>query len=143
MKKRNERQDAIREIVRTKSISTQKELVSELEKAGFACTQATVSRDITDMRLTKLPQGVYVLAEDLRFHQMVSSLVLSAKIVGNLVLVKAQTGTAQGVCAAIDDAVLPGVAGTVAGDDTILVVMETPEAATEFEDTVNRYAGKE
>ena len=143
MKKRNKRQEAIREIVRNKSIGTQKALVSELEAAGFSCTQATVSRDITDMGLTKLPEGVYVLAEDLRFHQMVSNLVLSVRTVGNLVMVKAQTGTAQGVCAAIDDAALPSVAGTVAGDDTILVVMETPESAAEFEGLINRYSGNE
>lgn len=143
MKKRNKRQEAIREIVRNKSIGTQKALVAELEAAGFSCTQATVSRDITDMGLTKLPEGVYVLAEDLRFHQMVSNLVLSVRTVGNLVMVKAQTGTAQGVCAAIDDAALPSVAGTVAGDDTILVVMETPESAAEFEGLINRYSGNE
>ena len=143
MKKRNKRQEAIREIVRNKSIGTQKALVAELEAAGFSCTQATVSRDITDMGLTKLPEGVYVLAEDLRFHQMVSTLVLRVRTVGNLVMVKAQTGTAQGVCAAIDDAALPSVAGTVAGDDTILVVMETPESAAEFEGLINRYSGNE
>lgn len=138
MKNRMDRQTAIREIVRSKSIGTQKDLVAELEKAGFSCTQATVSRDITDMGLRKLPEGVYVLAEDLRFHQMVSALVLSVKSVDNLVLLKSQTGTAQGVCAAIDDADLANVVGTLAGNDTTLVVFNTAEDANGFVDLIRR-----
>ena len=63
-KKRNGRQDAIREIVRNKNVRTQRMLVDELKTFGFDCTQATVSRDIADMGLRKLPEGVYVLAED-------------------------------------------------------------------------------
>ena len=59
MKKRYNRQDAIREIVRDKSIKTQRALVEELEKLGFVCTQATISRDIADMGLRKLPEGAY------------------------------------------------------------------------------------
>ena len=55
MKRRNNRQYAIREIVRGKSIRTQRALVQELEDAGYTCTQATVSRDIADMGLRKLP----------------------------------------------------------------------------------------
>lgn len=138
MKNRIDRQAAIREIVRSKSISTQKDLVTELEKAGYSCTQATVSRDITDMGLRKLPEGVYVLAEDLRFHQMVSALVLSVDSVDNLVLLKSQTGTAQGVCAAIDDANLANVVGTLAGNDTTLVVFHSAEDAAGFVDLVRR-----
>ena len=72
MKRRNSRQDAIREIVRGKTIRTQRGLVDELQAMGYACTQATVSRDIADMGLRKLPEGVYVLAEDL--HGLIRSL---------------------------------------------------------------------
>ena len=61
-KKRNGRQDAIRDIVRNKDVRTQRMLVDELKACGFDCTQATVSRDIADMGLRKLPEGVYVLA---------------------------------------------------------------------------------
>ena len=143
VKQRNMRQEAIREIVRNKSIGTQKALVSELKAAGYSCTQATVSRDITDMGLQKLPEGVYVLAEDLRFHQMVSNLVLSVRHAQNLVLVKAQTGTAQGVAAAIDDAQLPQAIGTLAGDDTILVVTEDEGTAVELEEMLRRFCGGE
>ena len=62
-KKRNGRQDAIRDIVRNKDVRTQCVLVDELRAMGFDCTQATVSRDIADMGLRKLPEGIYVLAE--------------------------------------------------------------------------------
>ncbi len=60
-KKRNGRQDAIRDIVRNKDVRTQRVLVDELRAMGFDCTQATVSRDIADMGLRKLPEGIYVL----------------------------------------------------------------------------------
>ena len=70
MKRRNSRQDAIREIVRGKTIRTQRGLVDELQAMGYACTQATVSRDIADMGLRKLPEGVYVLAEDLHLQRL-------------------------------------------------------------------------
>lgn len=131
-KKRNGRQDAIREIVRNKNVRTQRVLVEELKALGFDCTQATVSRDIADMGLRKLPEGVYVLAEDLRLRQMVSQLVTSVRSVGNLVVVKSEVGTAQGVAAAFDGATLPHVVGTLAGDDTILVVLESERDAQDF-----------
>ena len=132
-RKRNARQDAIREIVRNKSVSTQRELVEELKESGFTCTQATVSRDIADMGLRKLPEGVYVLAEDLRLQRMVSDLVDEVVRTGNLVLIKAQPGTAAGIAVAVDAAELAGVLGSVAGDDTILVVAATEEDGARLE----------
>lgn len=124
-KKRNGRQDAIREIVRNKDVRTQRMLVEELKKCGFDCTQATVSRDIADMGLRKLPEGVYVLAEDLHLQRMTFELVVDVTRADNLVLVKAQPGTASGIAAAIDAAELPDVLGSLAGNDTILVIART------------------
>lgn len=124
-KKRNGRQDAIREIVRNKDVRIQRMLVEELKKCGFDCTQATVSRDIADMGLRKLPEGVYVLAEDLHLQRMTSELVVDVTRADNLVLVKAQPGTASGIAAAIDAAELPDVLGSLAGNDTILVIART------------------
>ena len=124
-KKRNGRQDAIREIVRNKDVRTQRMLVEELKKCGFDCTQATVSRDIADMGLRKLPESVYVLAEDLHLQRMTSELVVDVTRADNLVLVKAQPGTASGIAAAIDAAELPDVLGSLAGNDTILVIART------------------
>ena len=137
VKRRNSRQDAIREIVRDKSIKTQRALVEELEAAGYTCTQATISRDIADMGLRKLPEGVYVLAEDLHLQRMVSELVVSVIRANNIVVVRSQAGTAQGVAAAIDAAGLPDVAGSIAGDDTIMVVCITEAEAISLEQLIN------
>lgn len=137
-KKRNGRQDAIRDIVRNKDVRTQRMLVDELKACGFDCTQATVSRDIADMGLRKLPEGVYVLAEDLHLQRMVSELVTGVQRTDNLVLVKAQPGTASGIAAAVDAAELPDVLGSLAGNDTILVIAQTAEDSEKFESLITK-----
>ena len=131
-RQRNSRQDAIREIVRNKAIRTQRTLVDELLALGYNCTQATVSRDITDMGLRKLPEGIYVLSEDLHLQRMVSEFVTSVERANNLVVVKSHPGTAPGVAAAVDAADLPEVVGSVAGNDTVLVISQTDETASDL-----------
>lgn len=142
MRKRVERQDAIRRIVRGERVKTQRTLVDMLKEQGYVCTQATVSRDITEMSLRKLPEGVYVLAEDLHLQRMVSDLVFDVKRSANLVLVKASTGTAAGVAAALDAAEVEGILGSVAGDDTILVICETEPDAVQLADTLDKFRGE-
>lgn len=137
-KKRNGRQDAIRDIVRNKDVRTQRVLVDELRAMGFDCTQATVSRDIADMGLRKLPEGIYVLAEDLHLQRMVSELVTGVLRTGNLVMIKAQPGTASGIAAAVDAAELPDVLGSLAGNDTILVIAQTAEDGERLEALINK-----
>lgn len=137
-KKRNGRQDAIRDIVRNKDVRTQRVLVDELRAMGFDCTQATVSRDITDMGLRKLPEGIYVLAEDLHLQRMVSELVTGVLRTDNLVMIKAQPGTASGIAAAVDAAELPDVLGSLAGNDTILVIAQTAEDGERLEALINK-----
>jgi len=134
-KKRNGRQDAIRDIVRNKDVRTQRVLVDELRAMGFDCTQATVSRDIADMGLRKLPEGIYVLAEDLHLQRMVSELVTGVLRTDNLVMIKAQPGTAS---AAVDAAELPDVLGSLAGNDTILVIAQTAEDGERLEALINK-----
>lgn len=137
-KKRNGRQDAIRDIVRNKDVRTQRVLVDELRAKGFDCTQATVSRDIADMGLRKLPEGIYVLAEDLHLQRMVSELVTGVLRTDNLVMIKAQPGTASGIAAAVDAAELPDVLGSLAGNDTILVIAQTAEDGERLEALINK-----
>lgn len=137
-KKRNGRQDAIRDIVRNKDVRTQRVLVDELRAMGFDCTQATVSRDIADMGLRKLPEGIYVLAEDLHLQRMVSELVTGVLRTDNLVMIKAQPGTASGIAAAVDAAELPDVLGSLAGNDTILVIAKTAEDGERLEALINK-----
>ena len=141
MRKRQERQEAIRRIVRTERIRTQRALVDRLRQEGFVCTQATASRDITDMGLKKLPEGVYVLAEDLHLQRMISDLVADVKRSANLVLIKAAAGTAPGVAAALDAAELDEILGSVAGDDTILVITTTEDAGARLVETVDKFRG--
>lgn len=141
MRKRRERQEAIRRIVRAERVRTQRALVERLREQGFVCTQATVSRDITEMGLKKLPEGVYVLAEDLHLQRMISDLVLDVQRSGNLVLVKAAAGTAPGVAAAVDAASLEDILGSVAGDDTILVITTTEASGSLLVDTINKFRG--
>lgn len=137
-KKRNGRQDAIRDIVRNKDVRTQRVLVDELRAMGFDCTQATVSRDIADMGLRKLPEGIYVLAEDLHLQRMVSELVTGVLRTDNLVMIKAQPGTASGIAAAVDAAELPDVLGSLAGNNTILVIAQTAEDGERLEALINK-----
>ncbi|MZJ26890.1 ArgR family transcriptional regulator [Collinsella sp. BIOML-A4] len=137
-KKRNGRQDAIRDIVRNKDVRTQRVLVDEVRAMGFDCTQATVSRDIADMGLRKLPEGIYVLAEDLHLQRMVSELVTGVLRTDNLVMIKAQPGTASGIAAAVDAAELPDVLGSLAGNDTILVIAQTAEDGERLEALINK-----
>ena len=141
MRKRQQRQDAIRRVVRSGRVKTQRTLVELLRKEGFDCTQATVSRDITEMGLRKLPDGIYVLAEDLHLQRMVNDLVRDVGRSANLVLVKAQAGTAPGVAAALDAAELEGILGSVSGDDTILVVMDNEKHGDELVETLNKFRG--
>lgn len=137
-KKRNGRQHAIRDIVRNKDVRTQRVLVDELRAMGFDCTQATVSRDIADMGLRKLPEGIYVLAEDLHLQRMVSELATGVLRTDNLVMIKAQPGTASGIAAAVDAAELPDVLGSLAGNDTILVIAQTAEDGERLEALINK-----
>lgn len=129
MKRRSGRQETIKWIVRNKAVRTQRDLVLELRDAGYTCTQATISRDIADMGLRKLPEGLYVLAEDLHLQRMVSEFVTHVENVNNQVVVRTQPGTAPGVAAAIDAADLTDVIGSIAGNDTVLAISRSNEAA--------------
>lgn len=142
MRKRRERQEEIRKIVRRERIRTQRDLVDRLKALGYVCTQATVSRDISEMGLKKLPEGVYVLSEDLHLQRMISDLVIDVVRSGNLVLVKASAGTASGVAAALDQAELPEVLGSIAGDDTILIIASDETNAVMLVDSLDKYRGR-
>lgn len=142
MRKRRARQDEIRRIVRAERIRTQRDLVERLEADGFVCTQATVSRDITEMGLKKLPEGVYVLAEDLHLQRMISELVISVVHTNNMLLVKASPGTAPGVAAALDAADYDGILGSIAGDDTVLVITADEASAQHLQDQIAKFRGQ-
>ena len=137
MKKRAQRRDVIRTIVRQHQVHTQKELAELLQAQGYDCTQATISRDIADIGIMKTQGGCYVLPEDLRLHRMVSELVEDIYVAGNLVVVKTYSGGAPGVAGAIDMAGLLGSLGTVAGDNTIMIAARSPEDALAVQESLN------
>ena len=126
MGKREERLSAIRTIVRTTPVRTQAELGRLVAEAGFECTQATISRDIADLGLTKRSRSkCYALPEEAQFERA----VVSAASAGNIVVVKTPAGLAQGLAAVIDHADFDGILGSVAGDDTIMMVACSEETA--------------
>ncbi len=132
MSRRDDRHNGIRHIVRTTRSRTQQEIAEALANMGFHCTQATVSRDVAEMGLRKAADGAYVLAEDLTLQKLSADMVKKVVIAGNLVVVSTLPGTASGVAAAIDAASMPEILGTVAGDDTILVICQNNEKSEEF-----------
>lgn len=132
MRRSNGRQEAIRDIVRTQAIRTQNELVRSLSERGFSCTQATVSRDVAEMHLRKLADGVYVLEEDLNLQLVLSEFVVSVESSQNLVIVHTQPETAKSVASAIDSARVAHSLGTIAGDDTVFVATDSAEGASEI-----------
>jgi transcriptional regulator of arginine metabolism len=119
------RQAAILELVQSKPVRTQQELAAALAARGLRATQATISRDISDLHLVRTPDGYRLngLARAV-FAEHVKEMT----VVQFLAVIKTWPGTANLVARHIDEAELPGVAGTVAGDDTIIVVLTAKSA---------------
>ncbi|MGI6591121.1 MAG: arginine repressor [Eggerthellaceae bacterium] len=129
MGKREERQRTIRNLVRRERIRTQRDLAERLKELQYECTQATVSRDITEMGLLKSGQGYYALPEDMILERVLNDMVLTIEDAGNLLVVKTSSGGAAVLGEAIDNTDIEGLVGSVAGDNTILIVAKTPEYA--------------
>lgn len=138
------RQKKIIEIIRSRPVETQFQLTSQLQREGFAVTQATVSRDIKDLGLVKVPwenqSSVYALPDrgtaqnrEDRLRRLFISSVQGIDSSENLIIIKTLPGEAQGVASAVDHARLPGVIGTVAGDDTIMIVVKPKSAVEELQ----------
>ena len=137
MNKRQQRQEAIRALVSQQKVYTQQEMTQLLRDAGYDCTQATVSRDIVELKLEKASGKFYILPEEVRLRRVVPEVVIEVRAAGNLVVVKTRPGGAGSAAEALDKASLQGIIGSVAGDDTILLVAETPELAVSVQDFIN------
>lgn len=136
------RQKHLLEIVKSREIETQEHLREALRRAGFDVTQATLSRDIKELGVIKtrwqgrLMYSLEAAAPERRnlwkeAARMMSEFVADIQRSANLVVLKTAPGNAQGVAAAVDRVGLPGVLGTVAGDDTILVITEDTSAGAD------------
>jgi transcriptional regulator of arginine metabolism len=128
---KSERHSAILELVNRGSAHTQQEIAAALSRRGMRITQATISRDIQELGLVRSGAGYRSSAA------LVKELVLSIELVEPLAVIKTPPGTANLVARRIDEAALPGVAGTVAGDDTIIAVLRAPAAGRALRELLN------
>jgi len=119
---KEQRHRAILALVNRGAVHTQQEIAEGLARRGLRATQATVSRDIQELGLVRSGAGYRIAAA------LVRELVLSVELVAPVAVIKTPPGTANLVARRIDEAGLPGVAGTVAGDDTIIAVLRQPSA---------------
>ena len=148
---RTKRQQIILGIIEKNEVETQEELVGLLREGGFNATQATVSRDIKELRLVKTQTGNgkyrYTAPKDgsrdmsSRFFSLFSENTISVQSACNIVVIKSLTGMAQAVCAAMDSLHWEGIVGTLAGDDTIFVVTQDEECARRFSEELRRMMG--
>ncbi len=135
---KKERQNAILEIIAKEEIPTQEILRDRMVQQGFNVTQATLSRDIRELKLTKVRRGnghrtcytVSVQAEPAGHFWHTAA--LRTDWAGNVAVIHCQTGTAQAVAASLDALHQENVVGTIAGDDTIFVLLRTEEQAKVF-----------
>ena len=148
MKKR--RQEALLEVIERYEIDTQDELITRLRDHGYDVTQATVSRDIRELKITKVPteSGSYrYVRPDSKNHpqknatqmKMSTTLldsILSVDYANNLVVLRTMAGLANAVAVAIDHMHMPEVLGCVAGDDTILIVARSENAAAQLTEQI-------
>lgn len=140
---KNNRQTMILQIISSENIETQEQLLERLRANGITSTQATISRDIKQLHLVKEPagQGVYKYAVSgqrakLNFAEKLRT-IFRESITGidsaqNIVVVKTMPGLASAACAALDDMSLGCMVGSLAGDDTVFLVMRDTESARDF-----------
>ena len=141
------RQKKILEIVNRFSVETQDDLIDRLSIEGFAVTQATISRDIRELQLTKTLTGKgtyrYVapkkedMAAGLKFNAALVDSIISVEYAQNLVVIKTYPGLANAVAGGIDNLSIAEVLGCVAGDDTILVATRNEATAKNFSERIH------
>ncbi len=150
MKKK--RHELILRLIEENTLSTQAELLENLNENGFKTTQATISRDIKDLRLVKKTDdsGVSRYAVDTgdtteligKYKSIFEHSVVKADNAGNMVAVKCYVGMAQAACAALDSMHWEGLVGTIAGDDTIFALCKTAESAEKMKESINNILNK-
>ncbi|HHV51271.1 MAG TPA: arginine repressor [Candidatus Avimonas sp.] len=139
---KSKRHAKILEIIKTYPINTQEELLRHLNESGFNVTQATVSRDIKELRLIKSldSNGNYHYStiqqesENLssKFYTLFADTVTNIDYAGNIVVIKCLSGMASAVCAALDSLNRPDIVGTISGDDTFICIMRNENYSMEL-----------
>ena len=130
------RQEAMLELVSRFEIETQEELAEKLCQAGFSVTQATVSRDIRELKLTKIQQGnkqIYAVLKETelpnnsKYIDILKHSFVSVDMAQNILVIKTASGTAMAVATALDSLHWGEIVGSIAGDDTVMCAIRTVE----------------
>ena len=140
---KSQRQAKIMEIISTKNVETQEQLLIELQHEGFRCTQATISRDIKDMRIVKelTSMGTYRYTTSgneisgtftSRLNTIFRECVVGYDYAQNIIVIRTLPGLASAAGSAIDAMNMSAVVGTLAGDDSVMVVMRDNNSAAAF-----------
>ena len=140
---KSQRQAKIMEIISTRNVETQEQLLAALQAAGFRATQATISRDIKDLRIVKelTNMGTYRYATSAnelsgtfssRLNTIFRECVVSFDYAQNIIVVRTLPGLASAAASAIDGMNMSAVVGSLAGDDTVMIVMRDMNAAAAF-----------
>ena len=142
------RQAEILNIIQAVDVETQEQLLDELKARGFSATQATISRDIKELRLVKeLSGGGYRYASserkgladsDARLRNIFKEGVTSVDRAQNIVVVRTMPGLASAACSALDSMEIPRMVGSLAGDDTGILIMRDNDAAERFNQEVHK-----
>lgn len=146
---KNARQAEILNVIQTMDVETQEQLLAALRVRGFTATQATISRDIKELRLVKELTGAggyrYAVsdrktptASDVRLRNIFKEGVLSVDVAQNLVVVKTMPGLASAACSALDSMEIIGMVGSLAGDDTGILIMRDNTTAQQFSSEVHK-----
>lgn len=146
---KSERQEKILELITNENISTQSELTERLNQCGFNVTQATASRDLQEMRVTKLllADGTYRYAPakeaDISISDKLETILVhcltKVDYANNIVVLKTMSGAAQAVGYALDTFVWDEIVGTICGDDTIMIVVRNDKAAKQLCNKLIKY----
>lgn len=137
---KQKRQEKILEIISNNDVDTQSRLMELLKESGFNATQATLSRDIRELRLIKVmtDTGIYkydvptqekVTEMSSKFRSIFSEAVISVDYAFHIVVIKCHVGMASAACAALDNMKIRDVVGSLAGDDTIFVLLRNEQQA--------------
>lgn len=146
---KNVRQREILKIIQDQDIDTQEQLLEALRARGFSTTQATISRDIKDLRLVKELTGSggyrYTMSErkipsafDARLRNIFKEGVVSVDVAQNIVVVRTMPGLASAACSALDGMDIDGMVGSLAGDDTGILIMRDNALAQQFSGEVHK-----
>ncbi len=149
---KSNRHGKILEIIENYDVETQEELIFRLKEAGFDVTQATISRDIRELKLTKVLTSdgkyKYILHKASKhtdvpaYKSSLSASIISIEYAQNLIVVKTYPGMAQAIAAVLDNAHIKGVMGCVGGDDTIIVAVRDNNFASSAADEIKKMLDK-